>query len=372
MKPLMVGLGTLAVWAATAIDASAAWNNVYQPTLFGRWRQRAATESYYAAPAVVAAPVAVAAPAVAYAAPAASDPCQQQQCSTSYTQRCFYEPVTTYQTQSYYEPVTTYRTSYYYEPVTSYRYSCYYDPCTCTTQQVATPVTSYQLRSKCCPVQSWVQRCAQVPVTTYRKSCYLQPQTTCCTTTTGALIPAGGAVAAPAYGNGAYGNGAPAYGNPPSVIVTPPQGAPQSQQPPVIKDQMAPSGPNVGNMSLSEQQRFAFPAAQPQWQAPAKQTPAPSQYPQVKLDRIVFGPESYVEGQIVRNDNTPRPNASVLFVSADNGNRQSVTANTAGRFQVNLASGNWLVYVQNRDGTAQFHSRLSVQEQQTARITLVN
>ena len=383
MKRLVVGLATLAVWAATVVDASAAWNNVYQPTLFGRWRQQT---NYYTPPAVVySSPVAVAAPTVAHSAPDPCNPCQQQQCTTSYTQRCFYQPVTTYQTQSYYEPVTTMQTSYYYEPVTSYRYSCYYDPCTCTTQQVATPVTSYQLRSKCCPVQSWVQRCCQVPVTTYRKSCYLEPKTTCCTTTVGALIPApcnGTATAfgsaAPAFSNppSVHGSAAPAFGNPPSVIATPqgaPQGAPQGTGQPPIIDRTAPQGPSNGNMS-----RSTYPPAQQQWQAPANRAPVANPHPQlnphpqVKLDRIVFGPESFVEGQIVRTDHSPRPNASVLFVSADNGKRQSVTANNAGHFQVNLASGNWLVYVQNHDGTAQFHSRLAVQEQQTARVTLVN
>lgn len=365
MKSITLGLGTLAVWAATVLDASAAWNNVYQPTLFGRHRRT--TTNYCCPPAVVHA-----APVVAHAAPApCPQPCPpQQQCSTSYVQRCFYQPVTTYQTQSYYEAVTTMQTSYYYEPVTRYRYSCYYDPCTCSYQQVATPVVTQELRSKCCPVQTWVQRCAQVPVTVMKKSCYLQPQTTCCTTTNGALIPANGDVhlngAVPLNGgmphaNG-YGNGA-VQGGPPQIIATPPQ----TQQPPQIKEGLAPSGPHLGNMSFQQQS---------QWQAPAtfkqQSQPTPPATPPVKLDRIVYGPESFVEGQIVRTDNTPRPNASVLFVSAENGKRETATANNTGRFQVNLASGNWLVYVQGRDGTAQYHSRLNVQQNQTARITVVN
>ncbi len=351
MKSCTLALGTLAVWAATALDVSAAWNNVFQTTLFGRLRRTAAC-----CPAPV---VAAAAPVVAYSAPACPDPCPQQQCTTSYVQRCYYQPVTTYETRSYYEAVTTMQTSYYYEPVTSYRYSCYYDPCTCSYQQVATPVVTHQLRAKCCPVQSWVQRCAQVPVTVMRKSCYLQPQTTCCTTTNGALIPVAGSMP---LANGAAPSG------PPQVIASPPPqtAPPQSSAPPQIKDSTAPSGPNVGgNMSYYQQS---------QWQAPAtfKQQSNPTPAPPVKLDRIVYGPESFVEGQIVRTDNTPRPHASVLFVSADNGKRETATANNTGRFQVNLASGNWLVYVQGRDGAAQFHSRLSVRQNQTARITVVN
>ena len=353
MKPLAIALGTLAVWTATVLDASAAWNNVYQPTLFGRNRQRTTTNYYYSAPAVVhSAPVAVQAPTIAYSAPAA---CPQQQCTTNYIKRSYYQPVTTYVTQSYYEAVTTTQTSYYYEPVTSFRYSSYYDPCTCNYQQVATPVTSYELRAKSCPVQSWVKRCAQVPVTTMQESFYLEPQKTCCQTTIGAPIPLGA-------GGAAFGNGAP-MGSPPNVIASPPQ---NGSPPPLIKDSSAPSGPNVGNTSFSNPQT--------QWQAPATIVPQSNTkpQPQVQLERIVFGPESFVEGQIVKTDNSPRANASVLFVSAENGKRETVTANNAGRFQVNLASGNWLVYVQAGDGTAQFHSRLSVQERQTAKITVIN
>jgi hypothetical protein len=350
MKPLTIALGTLMVWAATALDTSAAWNNVFQPTLFGRHRR---TTTQYAPVVVQASPAAC--------CPAPAPACPQQQCSTSYVQRCFYQPVTTYQTQTYYEPVTTYRTSYYYEPVTSYRYSCYYDPCTCSYKQVATPVTSYQLRSQCCPVQSWVARCAQVPVTTYQKCCYLQPQTTCCTTTTGNLIPANGAVDAGAPPAVFPSHTAPSQ-QPPQIQVNPPQ----TNAPPTIKDSTAPSGPHVGNTSS----RFAAPSQQPAWQAaPANTAPA---NPPVKLERIVFGPESYVEGQVVRNDQTPKGGASVLFVSADTGSRQTVTANANGRFQVNLASGSWLVYVPGRDGTPLFHSRASVNDNQPTRITVVN
>src|SRR5438034_168120 len=81
------------------------------------------------------------------ASPAPCAPCQQAcqaPCSTSYTQRCFYQPVTTYTTQTFYEPVTTTQTSYYYEPVTSYRTSYYYDSCSCSYYQASTPVTSYE------------------------------------------------------------------------------------------------------------------------------------------------------------------------------------------------------------------------------------
>ena len=73
--------------------------------------------------------------------------------------------------------------------------------------------------------------------------------------------------------------------------------------------------------------------------------------PPVKLDRIVVSPDASVEGQVVRNDNTPRPYAKVLFVSGNQPSApQTVTANSAGRFQANLATGSWNVYLENGDG----------------------
>jgi hypothetical protein len=359
MKPFAIALGMLAAWSALAADASAAWNNVFQPTLFHRHRR---TTAAYAPPVVAYSAPVVAAAAPCYPTP---PPCPQQ-CSTSYVQRCYYQPVTTYQQQTYYEPVTTYRTSYYYEPVTSYRYSCYYDPCTCSYKQVATPVTSYSLRAQTCPVQSWVQRCASVPVTSYQKSCYLQPQTTCCQTTTGPLIPtAAVGVEANGHFNGAVNGGAavavPQYAQPPQIQAAPqfqtqpPQiqaTPPQGNGPPSIRD-IPPSGPNVGNMSLSQPR---FPGQQPNgWQAAPVQNRPPA--PPVKLERIVFGPESYVEGQVVRGDKTPKAGASILFV---------------GQFQIGLASGSYLVYVPGSDGTPLFHSRVNVAKNQPTRLSVVN
>lgn len=353
MKRLLVSIVAVGLMMVEAGSASAAWNNVFQTTLFGRWRRQ--TTVYYVAP-----------PVVTYASPAACcTPCPPPQpvCSTSYVQRCYYQPVTTHQTQTYYEPVTTYRTSYYYEPVTSYRYSCYYDPCTCSYQQVATPTTSYQLRAQSCPVQSWVQRCASVPVTTYQKSCYLEPQTVCCTP------------------------GAPVVAAPP-VMGTVPQPPPQVEQrstppPPVINENRDGTGSPLfdkkyypPNNGTSWQPQGNPPIWQPSGSVPPAVRPiAPSPPPPpVKLDRIVFGPDSAVEGQIMRSDNSPRPNAKLLFVNANNGaDRQRVTANTAGRFHVTLATGGWLVYVDNPDGTQTFNSRIEVTPQpQHARIQLVS
>ena len=38
MKSLLTGLCVLGAWAATVGSASAGWDNVFQPTLFERWR----------------------------------------------------------------------------------------------------------------------------------------------------------------------------------------------------------------------------------------------------------------------------------------------------------------------------------------------
>src|SRR5258708_4989141 len=185
MKAMFVGLCVLGAWAATVLPVSAGWDNVFQPTLFERWR-RSTTAQYYVPPVTVAqyqpAPV-----VVAQSAPC--DPCKQ--CTTQYVQRSYYQPITTMESRTVMEQVTTMQTSYYYEPVTTVRYSSYYNPGTCCYQQVATPCTSLELRAKSCPVQSWVSRCVQVPVQGVQKADYWQPQTTCCTTT----------MDAPVYGN---------------------------------------------------------------------------------------------------------------------------------------------------------------------------
>src|SRR5262245_13985506 len=100
MRPLMVGLCALGIWSAVADQAKAAWNNVFQPTLFGR--NRAPSTSYYVAPAVVYSSPVAATPVVA-ATPACNTcnaPPPPSNCSTSYTQRCYYQPVTSFETRT--------------------------------------------------------------------------------------------------------------------------------------------------------------------------------------------------------------------------------------------------------------------------------
>src|SRR4051794_28180279 len=114
MRAYLVGFCALGLWAAAELPAPAAWDNVFQPTLFHR--RRPTTSNYVAAPVIATSVPIVAQPTCSTCnspPPVAAAPAQQ--CQTSYTQRCYYQPVTTYTSQSYYEPVTTYRTSYYYE-----------------------------------------------------------------------------------------------------------------------------------------------------------------------------------------------------------------------------------------------------------------
>jgi hypothetical protein len=361
MRPFKTAIWgcALAALAAGGGSANAAWNNVFQVCC------HSCRSSAYAAPPVGCCP----------------QPCPQTQCTTRYVQRSYYQPVTTYRQSFYYEPVTTYRTSYYYEPVCSYRYSCYYDPCTCSYRQVAQPVTSYQLRSQCCPVTSYLQRCCLQPVTSYQLSCYYEPVTTCCTTTVGAPIfgqPPNGAAVAPAV---------PAV---PAVPGTP-------GVPPVVgegRQVPAPQPPTVGEgqqyypPTTSEGTRFDrnpvpyMPKAsdssyyrQPQLQTPVPAQPtAPAQAPpRVRLERIAALPDSNLNGLVVRTDRAPQANARVLFVSADQaGARQAVTADAHGRFQVALASGSWLVYVQDSQGKQVFQRRVDVTDGQPHSMTLVS
>lgn len=354
MRFFTASVCALVVATTAVVPASAGWDNVFQPTLFERWRKPQSTSKYYVPPVVVAqaAPV--------YVAQAA--PCPQP-CTTNYVQRSYYQPVTTYQTQTVMEQVTSYRTSYYYEPVTSYRYSAYYDPCTCGYQQVAVPTTSYQLREQKCPVQSWVSRCVQVPVTAYQKVDYWQPQTTCCQTTVGA----------PIYGSSP----------PPPVINSAPSMAP-IERAPEIKSSTTPgtSGtrPNMTDsyyppIEKTPEIKNAMPNTswQPQLGAPIPIQPAaPQPSAPVKMDRIAVGPNSVVEGQVLRADNSPKPSAKILFINASSGQKQTIYANSAGRFQTELPTGSWHVYVHGANDLPIYQNRIDVSGAQFRQVTLVN
>ena len=359
MRFFKASVCALGIWAATVLPASAGWDNVFQPTLFERWRQPTVA-NYYVPPVVVSSsPIVVAQSSpVVVAQSSPCDTCQPvQRCTTNYVQRSYYQPVTTYETRTVQEAVTTYRTSYYYEPVVSYRYSSYYDSCSCSYTQVATPTTSYQLKAQSCPVQSWVSRCVQVPVQGYQKVDYWQPQTTCCNTTVGQ----------------------PVYTQPPVVnppVVVPPQGP---EPPPSISGQMQKG--TSSNNKMWEQYYPPIEKANPgttSWQPqlgipqPIKTNEPQPKREDVKLDRISVGSNSIVEGQVARLDNSPKANAKVLFVNALTSQKQTIYANTAGRFQTELPAGSWHVYLYGADDLPVYNTRVDVNGAQSRQVNLVS
>lgn len=367
MRYFQASVCAILLSAAASLPVQAGWDNVFQPTLFERWRQPT-TVQYVAPPVVVSSsPVVVAqsSPAVVVAQSSPCDTCQPvQKCTTQYVQRSYYQPVTTYETRTVQEAVTTYRTSYYYEPVTSYRYSSYYDSCSCSYTQVAVPTTSYQLKAQSCPVQSWVSRCVQVPVQGYQKVDYWQPQTTCCNTTVGAPV-----MAAPQ----------PPTVNPIPSVPPPP---PSSPEPPSISGTRT---PGMSNNKMWEQyyppiepNGRANPGAtswQPQLGAPEAikvNQPEPPKSADVKLDRIAVGSNSVVEGQVARTDHTPKADAKILFVNALTSEQKTIRTNNWGRFQVELASGSWHVYLYGVDGTVAYQTRIDVNGNQTRQVNLVS
>jgi hypothetical protein len=101
-------------------------------------------------------------------------------------------------------------------------------------------------------------------------------------------------------------------------------------------------------------------------------TPAGSP-PRVKLERVVALPAPTLQGQVVRDDNTPVAGTQLVFVNAGaQGQQQAITADAAGKFDVTLASGGWLIYVRGADDRPAFHSKIDVRDNETRQVTLVS
>jgi hypothetical protein len=273
--------------------------------------------------------------------------------------------VTTFQAETRFEPVTSTRTSFFWEPVTSYTYSSFFDHCSCSCQQVATPVTSFRLRSQCNTVTNYVARTCWRPVTTFRQSCFMEavqvpacpPPCPTCPTAAAPPCPTcpqtGAAIVAPQAV-------APAAIPPLNVSPEPPAAG--------LNEQRAPAQPG-----LSEQRDFytPIPPATNQSLRPGVQpiSPAPVYKPERVASRTLSG--STVNGQVVRNDFAPRAGVQIVFV---NGQKQDVrtTADASGRFQVNLASGDWYVYVADASGGLAYHNQFTVRSSDTGPLTVVS
>jgi hypothetical protein len=343
MKPFRwpVWVIAFAVLAVVNLPAKAAWNNVFQVCCCN------STRSYSFAP-----------PAVDSCCPApCPPPCPQTTCTTQYVQRSYYQPVTTYRTRTWYEPVTTYRTSYYWEQCTRVRYSCYYDPCTCSYQQVATPVTSYRLRSRCCPVTSYLQRSCLQPVQSYRQVFYYEPVTTCATTPACPTNPPSVSEQPP--------NTLP--NRPPSVSENP--GLPREGSGSSLRQSPPPTMPPARDRRYPQQLRLYPPVPV----TPSQPKPSTVEPPRVPADRLASRTaNASLAGQVVSRDRVAQSGAQVLFVRADRAGRETITTDLSGRFRVKLASGNWLVYVQNRAGKPVFDRKLDVRGDQPLQLTLTS
>lgn len=343
----LTGLCLLGLLTVGSSSADAAWNNVFQVCCH---RCRPSTSNYLVAP-----------PVVSYSAPASA--CSP---SVSYVQRCYYEPVTTYKQQVYYEPVTTYRTSYYYEPVTSYRYTSYYDPCTGCCQQLCQPVTSYRLRAQCNAVTSYVQRCQMVPVTSYRQTCCYQPVVTysppVCPTACPTCSPV--APTQPAISEGQGQGLLPPQQIPPAV------GESRQYAPAITENGTSSTNGLLAPQNLPQSQGYRPPTVRP----PLQTTPPPLA-PAPRMDRVASAPSgAMLQGTIVANDQrTPLPGAKLLFVhSQPNGGQHAVASDAAGRFQVHLPAGEWLIYLASQQGQPVYHSRIALNPSQVRTVTVAS
>lgn len=295
-----------------ASPASAAWNNVFQVCCNDCGPPRA---SYYVAPA------------------ACPQPCPQPEARISYVQRSYYQPVTEYVQRSYYEPVRSNYTSYYYEPVTEYRYSTYYDPCTGCPSRISTPVTAYRLRSQCNSVTSYVMRTSVVPVTSLRPVTVSQPVVT--------------------------------YYYPPQVV----SGPAVSYYPPAVPA-IPYSGPSV------EEIRGNVPNQMPNSSDQIPKTEVPTNpgtsYPRpgtnLRPDKTTSRSSVVtVRGEVVLPDQlTPRANVKLVFVNAEKPEQKEyVTANAYGEFDIHLASGKWWLYVGGDNGRATYHKQVTLGDRDT-------
>ncbi|MDB5311425.1 MAG: hypothetical protein JWO38_5627 [Gemmataceae bacterium] len=301
----------------SAGSASAAWNNVFQVCCNDCNRPQT---SYYAPP-----------PA------ACPQPCPQPEVRVSYVQRCYYQPVTEYVRKSFYEPVTRNYTSYYYEPVTEYRYTTYYDPCTGCPQRVCTPTTSYRMRAKCNSVTSYVERCAMVPVTSLRPVTVRQPVVTYYYPPEPVCPPVGGPVASPII--------PPATPSVEQIREQPPGVMPPGSASDMIPAQTLPATPGT-----------SFPRANP------------NGTPKIRPDKTTSRSTVVtVRGEVVMPDQmSPRGGAKLVFVNAANKDqREYVSANQYGEFDIRLPAGNWYVYLGGADGRAVYHKQVSLGDRDT-------
>ena len=105
---------------------------------------------------------------------------------------------------------------------------------------------------------------------------------------------------------------------------------------------------------------------------PAGSCEIPVRPGQIALRPTTNGPAN-LSGQVVANNFTPRGGAQMVFVSAQKQDvRLAATADTAGRFQVDLPAGGWYVYLAGADGRTTYHSQLTVKPSESRNVTVVS
>ncbi|MCZ2341874.1 MAG: hypothetical protein LC104_08775 [Bacteroidales bacterium] len=335
LAPITAPAIAAVILLGTARPATAGWDNVFQ-VCCNDCRKPAV--SYYAPPAPVVA-YAPPAPVVAYAAPACPTPCPPQP-KVEYQQRCYYEPITVMKPEKYIEQVPVQTKSFYWEPVTSYSYSSYYDPCSSTCQQIAVPRTSYRLREQCNTVMRCVERIRMVAVQSQRKVCETQPVVT-------------------------Y------YGAPTRTYYTPAPVVPMAPTAPQV--QVQPGNPPTVTQEPS--QNIAPPVTPlpttPGTSLPRSMPPAQSMFNARTTSRTA---QASVRGEVVQSDTvTPRAGAKLVFVNTrDLKQREYVTADNFGSFDVQLPAGNWYIYLGSGTGRAEYHKQITVAAADTKDYTIVS
>lgn len=290
------------VFLSMTSTVSAGWNNVFQVCCHD-CRPRARTSFF-------------------------RDPCPEPQPErrVEYRRSFYYEPVTVMKPERFTEEVPVQVKSYYWDPVTTYTRSSYYDPCSGQCQDICVPRTSYVRREQCNTVMRYVERVRMVPVQTQRKVEVTQPVVTYYYPETRR------------YTNDCD---LPASANSPSVErlpSSPPSVMPDSSSPERIAPQNIPTTPNSFKRPVSP---------------PARINARTTSFKSNKASII---------GEVVLNDQqTPKPGTKLVFVNASNLNdREFVTSDSFGHFQLQLNPGDWYIYLSNGDGKAHFQRKVSV------------
>jgi hypothetical protein len=80
-----------------------------------------------------------------------------------------------------------------------------------------------------------------------------------------------------------------------------------------------------------------------------------------------------IEGQVIRADNAPTPGVQLTFVrTGTHDERQPVTADASGKFNVQLPAGGWMVYLTGSDGKTVYHSQIDVRGAESRQVLLVS